>query len=278
MSQLDWKLPSRRAFVGGMATAAIATPWIAAGMAAEGGAQASAVSDPLAGRLYKTLKIGMIGVEGTLEEKFAAAKAAGFEGVELNTPGVDVDAARAASQAAGLPIDGSVCSTHWNIRHTSPEAATRATALEHLQQSLREVHAVGGNTVLLVVGHGHDGPEEEIWKRSVDNIAEALPLAAELGIISRSRMSGITSCTTTTAAQDQSAEKFVAYVDELNSPWVGMQFDIGNHWKYGNVGRLDPDAGQADRQAGRERASRGRRQVHEDRRGRHRLARTFGRR
>jgi hexulose-6-phosphate isomerase len=25
-------------------------------------------------------------------------------------------------------------------------------------------------------------------------------------------------------------------VDELNSPWVGMQFDIGNHWKYGSMG------------------------------------------
>jgi hexulose-6-phosphate isomerase len=28
----------------------------------------------------------------------------------------------------------------------------------------------------------------------------------------------------------------VKYVDELNSPWVGMQFDIGNHWKYGSMG------------------------------------------
>jgi hexulose-6-phosphate isomerase len=25
-------------------------------------------------------------------------------------------------------------------------------------------------------------------------------------------------------------------VDEFQSPWVGMQFDIGNHWKYGNPG------------------------------------------
>ncbi len=236
MSQLDWKLPSRRAFVGGMATAAVATPWIAAGMAAEGGNQASAVSDPLAGRLYKTLKIGMIGVKGTLEEKFAAAKAAGFEGVELNTPGVDVEAARAASQAAGLPIDGSVCSTHWNIRHTSPEATTRATALEHLQQSLREVHAVGGSTVLLVVGHGNDGPEEEIWKRSIDNIAEAVPLAARLGVMIAIENVWNHFLYTHDGPQDQSAEGFVAYVDELNSPWVGMQFDIGNHWKYGNVG------------------------------------------
>jgi hexulose-6-phosphate isomerase len=28
----------------------------------------------------------------------------------------------------------------------------------------------------------------------------------------------------------------VKYVDEFESPWVGMQFDIGNHWKYGNPG------------------------------------------
>ena len=34
----------------------------------------------------------------------------------------------------------------------------------------------------------------------------------------------------------QSAEKFVKYVDEFRSPWVGMHFDIGNHWKYGSMG------------------------------------------
>ena len=26
------------------------------------------------------------------------------------------------------------------------------------------------------------------------------------------------------------------YVDEFRSPWVGMHFDIGNHWKYGSMG------------------------------------------
>jgi hexulose-6-phosphate isomerase len=35
---------------------------------------------------------------------------------------------------------------------------------------------------------------------------------------------------------DQKADKFVKYVDEFRSPWVGMQFDIGNHWKYGSMG------------------------------------------
>jgi len=32
---------------------------------------------------------------------------------------------------------------------------------------------------------------------------------------------------------NQSADKLRGYVDELNSPWVGVQFDIGNHQKYG---------------------------------------------
>ena len=36
--------------------------------------------------------------------------------------------------------------------------------------------------------------------------------------------------------QTQTADKYVKFVDELNSPWVGMQFDIGNHWKYGSMG------------------------------------------
>ena len=33
---------------------------------------------------------------------------------------------------------------------------------------------------------------------------------------------------------NQTADQFVKYVDEFHSPWVGMQYDIGNHWKYGD--------------------------------------------
>ena len=32
---------------------------------------------------------------------------------------------------------------------------------------------------------------------------------------------------------NQSAEKFAAYLDAIDSPWVGAYFDIGNHQKYG---------------------------------------------
>lgn len=187
-----------------------------------------------AGPIYKTLKFGMVNVEGTLTDKFRAVKEAGFHGIEIDCPGVDVEAVKKAIEATQLPVDGSVCSTHWNIRHTSPDASIRGKALEDLKTALRQTHAVGGHTVLLVVGKGEDGPEQEIWPRSVENIRKAVPLAAELGVHIAIENVWNQFLYDHSGGTDQTADKFAKYVDEFESPWVGMQFDIGNHWKYGD--------------------------------------------
>ena len=219
---------SRRHFMQLAATAAVSSPLLAQGAENKAGY--------LNGRLYKTLKIGMVGAGKTLEEKFAIAKEAGFDGIELNCPGIDVKEVRAAIKATGLPVDGSVNAGHWSVRHTDADAATRAKALESLKEALRQTHAVGGNTVLLVVGRGTDGPEEEIWKRSVENISKALPVASELGIHIAVENVWNQFCYDHEGDHNQTADKFVKYIDEFDSPWVGMQFDIGNHWKYGSMG------------------------------------------
>ena len=185
-------------------------------------------------KLLKTLKVGMVKVPGDMTAKFAAVKAAGYDGIELDSPGIDVEATKKAVAETGLVVDGSVCSTHWNIRHTSPDAAVRAKALEDLKTAIKQTHAVGGHTVLLVVGKGEDGPEAEIWPRSVENIKQALPLAAELGMTIAIENVWNQFLYEHDGPDNQSADKFVKYVDEFKSPWVGMQFDIGNHWKYGN--------------------------------------------
>ena len=44
-----------------------------------GVSHASAAEDGLKGRLWKTLKFGMVKVPGSLSDKFKAAKAAGFD-------------------------------------------------------------------------------------------------------------------------------------------------------------------------------------------------------
>lgn len=218
----------RRRFLQGTAAMIAAQPLVSLAQEPAG--------DSLKGRLYKTLKIGMVGVKGSLTDKFKAVKEAGFAGVEMNSPGMNVEETKRAIAESGLPVDGTVCSSHWGVRHTDPSAEVRAKALADLQTALRDTHAVGGHSVLLVVGHGKDGPEDEIWPRSVENIAQAVPLAAELGVHIVIENVWNEFLYNHAGGADQAAEKFVKYVDEFRSPWVGMQFDIGNHWKYGSMG------------------------------------------
>lgn len=215
---------NRRRFVQSAAALAVVQPLLA--RSAEPSAER---------RIYKTLKIGMVRIKGTLIEKFRAVEEAGFDGIEMNAPGMDVDQTKNAIAESGLPVDGTVCSSHWNIRHTSPDAATRAKALDHLKTALRDTKAVGGNTVLLVVGRGSDGTEKEIWARSVENISKALPLAAKLGVYIAIENVWNQFLYDHEGDSNQTADKFAKYVDDFNSPWIGMQYDIGNHWKYGDA-------------------------------------------
>lgn len=230
---------SRRDFVHRSSAALISSSFLggsALGCAGAADASTKPLDASLEGRIYKTLKIGMVKVKGSLTEKFAAAKEAGFAGIEMNSPGMDVEATRLAIKESGLPVDGTVCSTHWNKTHTSPDEKVRAEALRDLQTAIRDTHAVGGNTALLVVGHGKDGPESEIWPRAIENISKALPLCAELGVYIAIENVWNRFLYDHDGDHLQSADKFVKFVDDLNSPWVGMQFDIGNHWKYGSMG------------------------------------------
>lgn len=175
----------------------------------------------------------MVGIKGTLTERFTALKELGFDGVEMDSPGMNVEETRKAIAESGLPVDGTVCSSHWNIRHSSPSPTERKKALADFETAIRDTHAVGGNTVLLVVGHGQDGTEQEVWDRSFANISKALPLAAKLGVYIAIENVWNHFLYQHDGPDNQTADKFVRYVDAFNSPWVGMQFDIGNHQKYG---------------------------------------------
>lgn len=237
---------TRRMFGQCASAALVATPMVIASpwqknrsLAAEFAYQHSIPAEDFAlkGRIWKTLKVGMTNRAGnTLAERFQAAREAGFDGIEMDSPGMDVTETRAAIAESGLPVDGTVCSTHWQVRHTSPDAQVRKQALRDLQTAIRDTDAVGGKTVLLVAGHGDDGSPEEIWDRAIENISLAVPLAAQLGIKIAIENVWNKFKYDHDGGDDQTADEYVRFVDELNSPWVGMQFDIGNHWKYGSMG------------------------------------------
>lgn len=220
---------SRRAF---LKTGALALSAAAAGrLVAE--SRPSAASGSLDGRIFKSLKIGMVDVPGSLADKFRAVREAGFDGIELDSPGIDIEAAKAAVAETGLPVEGTVCATHWQVRHSDPDAEVRAQALADLEQAIRETHATGGHSVLLVPGHGNDGSEDQVWERSVANIGKAVPLAARLGIHIAIENVWNHFLYDHDGPGDQTAEPLRDYVDAFHSPWVGVHFDIGNHQRYG---------------------------------------------
>ena len=185
--------------------------------------------------LRKTLKIGMIRLkDGTLEDKFRLAKEAGFDGVELNAPSIDIDEAKAAAKASGIIIDGTVGKYHWQTRHTDPDPAVRQEAMKLLKLGLENTAGVGGESMLLVPGHGKDGTDAEVYKRAVDAINEALPLAEKLKVSILIENVWNDFCYDHEGGDDQTADRLAKFIDEFDSPRVGVQFDIGNHWKYGD--------------------------------------------
>src|SRR5436190_2415724 len=170
--------------------------------------------------LRKAIMYSTIGVKGSVLEKFRVMKQAGFEGVEP-MGGMDHGEVLAAFKETGLQA-ASVCDhIHWVKPLSAPDEATRKLGLDGLLQSLRDARTYGAGSVLLVPGIARDGVSyEQCWERSIVEIKKAIPLAKELGVKISIENVGNNFITT--------PEQAMAFLDAINSEWVGWHFDIGN--------------------------------------------------
>ncbi len=190
------------------------------------------------GRIFKSIKFGMFREKLPYEEKLRLLKEMGYDGVELNSPGgEDKKKALEASRKLDFPLHGVVDSIHWGTRLSDPSAEVRAKAVAGLRTAIEECHFVGGTAVLLVPGavrNPETENQEQVWERSIAGIREVLPLAARLGIhiLIENVWNGF--CYIHDGPSNQTADTLAAYIDAIDSPWVGVYFDIGNHQKYGS--------------------------------------------
>ena len=184
--------------------------------------------------ILKSLKFGMIGEKLPILDKFKLVQDLGYDGVELNSPGGEnKKECLEASQKTGLPIHGVVDSKHWGVRATESDPKRREQCLEDLLTAIKESHYCGGSSALFVPGHGKDGPEDEIVPRSIEVIQGALPLAAKLGVSILIENVWNHMFYDHNGKPEQTADRYAAFIDACNSPWVGAYYDIGNHHKYG---------------------------------------------
>ena len=226
---------SRRAFLGTAAALAAAPATI--GRPQHINAQQSASNRAVHDRpqIYKSLKWGMIKIDGSIEDKFTMLRELGFDGAEIDSPGgVDPKQARAAAEKAGLMVDGVVDSKHWQVRMSDPDPGVREQSRQDLLTAMQAAHDAGGTTALLVPGHGNDGSKEEVKARAIEQIKKALPTAARLGVFILIENVWNQMFYQHDGPDNQTADELADFVDALDSPWVGVQFDIGNHQKYGS--------------------------------------------
>ncbi len=180
-------------------------------------------------KLRKGVVVGMIGTKGNLTEKFKALKAAGFDGVQLDSPlpgTMPMKEVIAARDASGIAIEGVIDATHWSIPLSDADPQKRERALADLKTALRECRELGGDTVLLVPGVVNKGSAyDDVWKRSQEVIRQALPTAEETRV--RIAVENVWN------QFIMSPMEAARYLDEINHPLVGWYFDTGNVVTYG---------------------------------------------
>lgn len=182
---------------------------------------------PAKPKLKKAVKFGMIGVEGSIEDKFNLIKKLGFQGVEIDSPsGPDTKEAAKASESTGIKIHGVIDSAHWRDTLSHPDEKVRAKGLAALKTALNAAKTVGADTCLLVPGVvNKDVTYEQCWERSQAEVRKAIPLAEKLGVKIAIEVVWNNFLT--------KPEQLIEYVDSFKSPFVGAYFDCSNMIKYG---------------------------------------------
>lgn len=181
-------------------------------------------------RIYKSNKGGGIGKDKeAMVARLEEYKRLGFDGIEGVSPGIsDIAALNEAIDQTGVPVHGVVDMVHWKQRLSDPDPAVREVGRAALEQAVRDCSQIStGSAVLLVPGKvsGQNETHDDVWKRSIVEIRKVLPTAAKLGIpiLIENVWNGF--C--------EDPQQFADYIDEIDSPWVGAYFDIGNCRKFG---------------------------------------------
>jgi L-ribulose-5-phosphate 3-epimerase len=233
---------NRRSLLAAGAVSAMAAVGSAGATATAQADSAHIVSPPQGKRILLACKLGMLpakleGKAVPLVERLRMAGEAGFDGVDFDEAGgFTPEQARQAVAESGVFVHNAINHDHWNHRLTSAKDEDRATSRKNIEHCLRVSHAAGGSGVLVVVGRGSDGPAEVIEERCRQEIRKLIPVAAALGQMILVENVWNQMWYDHDKGPEQTPERFIKFIDSLNSPWVGMYYDVGNHWKYGQPG------------------------------------------
>jgi len=179
--------------------------------------------------IKRAVLVSMLPKELSWQDRFALAKAVGFDGIEMQTMADQAQAEQVAraSEATGLVIHSVMNSDHWRYPLSSPDPEVVGKSVEGMKTSLKNAALWKAGVVLLVpaVVDATTG-YADAWARSVPVIRDQLlPVADGAGV-----QIGIEEVWNKFLL---SPLEFNRYVDEFKSPLVKAYFDVGNVVFYG---------------------------------------------
>lgn len=178
-----------------------------------------------------------------LSEVFKIAKDTGFEGVEvaisedgeLTPQSTQADCERIVREAnaAGIEIASFASGLGWKYHLTSPDEANRRKAIDITAKSLQLANWLGTDAILCVPGgvgssFNPDMPVTSYdlaYDNALKSLEELKPVAEETGVAI-----GIENVWNMFLLSPLEMRDFV---DEANSPQIGVYFDVGNFLVHG---------------------------------------------
>ncbi|MBA3707703.1 MAG: sugar phosphate isomerase/epimerase [Planctomycetes bacterium] len=178
-----------------------------------------------------------------LEGKLKLAKAAGFEGFEIDLSGdgpvnmksteADLTKIRKMADKIGIQISGLATGMYWGTNPVSADAAVRKQASAILKKEIECAAGLGLDAILVVPGAvGADFvpncevvPYDLAYERATEFVKVAVPLAEKLKV---------------TIGIENVWNKFLlsplemrTFIDSFGSANVGAYYDVGNSLAYG---------------------------------------------
>jgi hexulose-6-phosphate isomerase len=176
------------------------------------------------GTIKKSILISLLPKDRPYAERFAIARDAGFEAIEMQTitNGEEAAEIREASKKADLRVHSVMNMDHWRLPLSSSDPDVVSRSVLGMETSLRNAALWGADTVLLVPAVVDAKTSyRDAYSRSQRVIRERLlPMARDLKVV--------------IAVEEVwnkfllSPLEFARYVDEFESPSVRAYFDVGN--------------------------------------------------
>ena len=183
--------------------------------------------------MKKAIGDNMIPKKWSFEQGLELVKKSGYDGIELwlgdvpwfqmETTDTEVSGLRRKVENAGLVVSNVSTGLHWETPLSSRDPKVRAQAIRIVEREIETAALLGCDAVLVVAGLvTAEVPYNEVYMRCLDAMNQLAPAAVKAGV-----KIGCENCNSEQRFL-LSPREFGTFLDEVNSPFVGLHLDVGN--------------------------------------------------